>query len=209
MKDLRAYYKNVYSQNGEDGIIQEIFKRLDIENGFVVEFGAADALWLSNTALWWRDNGFDALLMEANPESYAKLKENTKDFHFVDIYNVAVSAEKGSKYSLNVIFDLFEVPEEFELLSIDVDSDDYAIWQSLERYKPKVVIIEGNSSFGATQLHVSNDPNVGCSAASIVELARTKGYSLVAHCGNCIFVRDDLFHKIGITDNSLTTLWGW
>lgn len=208
MKDLRAYYKNVYSQNGEDGIIEEIFKRLGIENGFVVEFGAADGLWLSNSAFWWRDHGFSALLIEADYSRFPDLMENTNSFNVVTC-NAVVSADPNSRNTLNKIFDLFEVPKEFELLSIDIDGPDYEVWQSLEEYKPKIVVMEANSMYGPTQLSVSSDPNVGCSAASIVELARTKGYSLVAHCGNCIFVRDDLFHKIGITDNSLTTLWGW
>lgn len=207
MSNLKQYKGDTYSQNSEDAKVSEIFNRLDIKNGLVVEFGAADGVWLSNTAIFWKDNHnyFDALLIEPDPVSYTKLVDNTKNYPNVDTLNSFVTSE-----NINEILDLFEVPHDFELLSIDTDSNDYHIWEALDPiYKPKVVIIEANSSYGAHQYKISDNVGEGSSSAAIVALGKTKGYELVAHCGNCIFVRADLYPKIGIEDNDLTTLWDW
>lgn len=205
MTNLKQYKGNIYSQNSEDKKIREIFLRLNINNGFVVEFGSADGIWLSNSRALYTEGNFSALLIEPDPASYAKLLENTQDYKNVKTFNGYVTPE-----NINTIFDSFNVPNDFDLLSIDTDSNDYAIWEALtDKYKPKVVIIEANSSYGANTIHISNEVNEGSSAAAIVALGKSKNYELVAHCGNCIFVRADLYAKIGIEDNSLTALWDY
>jgi hypothetical protein len=91
------------------------------------------------------------------------------------------------------------VAAEFELLSIDIDSWDYHIWSSLERYQPKVVIIEINSSFPPGLHLVHNPPYVqGSSFSAMLELGRNKGYTLVCHTGNMIFVRNDGAAAVGL-----------
>lgn len=89
------------------------------------------------------------------------------------------------------------VPLDFDLLSIDIDSYDYEVWNSLVRYKPKVVIIESNSVLppGVLQLH-SPPRHYGASFSSLVELGQKKGYRLVCHTGNCFFVRNDLVPRL-------------
>lgn len=204
---LKSYRYNRYSQNGEDGLIEEIFSRLGITGGFVVEFGAADGLWLSNSARWWKDeaDNFKALLIEPREEAYGELLKNIGPNAVAQ--NRFVSPDKDSDDFLEKIFAEVGVPKDLELLSIDVDSCDYAIWESLQGWNPKVVIVEGNSGFGAHTLHVSLDN--GSSAASLVELGARKGYSLAAHCGNCIFVRNDLFPHLGMGNHSLAQLWDY
>ena len=83
-------------------------------------------------------------------------------------------------------------------MSIDIDSDDLAVWASISCYNPKIVIIEINSAIPPGIL-LWHGPSVqGNSFSSTLAVGRDKGYSLVCHTGNMIFVRDDLLPKIGL-----------
>lgn len=203
---LNQYRNNVYSQNGEDGITEEVFRRLGIDSGWICSFGENNGVWLSNSAYWWKDHApkFQAVLIEPGP-SYSDLLINTKGYN-VFTFNEFVGHPGRS---LDEILADTPIPKDFELLSIDTDSNDYAIWESLSNYIPRVVIIEINSGLGSTHYSISSNPNEGSSGAAMVALGKRKGYELVAHCGNLIFVRADLYEKIGIQDNSLQTLWNW
>jgi hypothetical protein len=85
------------------------------------------------------------------------------------------------------------------LLSIDIDSYDWQVWNALVEYRPKIVIIENNPLLlpGVMQLH---DPprHCGASFSSLVELGKSKGYTLVCHTGNCFFLRDDLVSALAL-----------
>jgi hypothetical protein len=102
------------------------------------------------------------------------------------------------------------VPSEFDLLSIDVDGNDYHIWRALHRYRPRVVIVEFNSTIPNDMEFVQPaDPTVnqGCSLLSLTKLATEKGYELAAVTGfNAFFVREDVFGALGISDNSLDAI---
>ena len=93
----------------------------------------------------------------------------------------------------------------FDLLSIDVDSNDLEIWEGLINFNPKIVIIEINSSIlpGIKQRH---DPKKGkdqASFTSMLEVAKKKGYFLVAHTGNLIFIQNQFKDKINLDLNLL------
>src|SRR5687768_9641730 len=77
-KRLTDFSSNTYSQFGEDGILAEILKRLQIERGVCVEFGAWDGIHHANTARLWKDLGWRAVLIEADGERVKTLQENTK-----------------------------------------------------------------------------------------------------------------------------------
>ncbi|OUV61149.1 MAG: hypothetical protein CBC88_01050 [Candidatus Pelagibacter sp. TMED128] len=81
-------------------------------------------------------------------------------------------------------------------MSIDIDSFDLAVWKSLKKYRPKIVIIEINSSLvpGIKQLHSSKKQ--GNSFSSTLEFAKKNGYELVCHTGNCIFLEKRILKKI-------------
>ena len=100
--------------------------------------------------------------------------------------------------------------EDLDLLSIDVDGMDYRLWAGLKKYRPRVVIIEANASMEPDVLFIQTDPGkrMGSSALAMVELAKSKGYELVAHLvSNCIFVRSEDFPRLKIADNSLENLF--
>jgi xylulokinase len=109
-----------------------------------------------------------------------------------------VAADPNSNNSLDNILDRNGCGNDPAILSIDIDSSDLDIWESLTRYKPKIVVIEINSSIPpGVYLRQGHHVN-GNSFTATLAVGKVKGYSLVAHTGNMIFVRDDLVPSLQI-----------
>jgi hypothetical protein len=103
--------------------------------------------------------------------------------------------------SLDSILSETGIPENFDLLSIDIDGDDYHIWRTLKKFKPKVVIIEHNPSIPPNMelVDIPNAREFGASALSLLKLAETIGYSLVTCTKtNMIFIKTALFKSLEI-----------
>jgi hypothetical protein len=199
-KKLTRHEYQVYSQNGEDGIIQEIFKRIGITNKFFVEFGVDDKIECNTLLLliqgWrgcWLDG--DEKQIEFIKEKFEQLVNEKK----LSVEKTFITAE-----NIENTFSSLKVPKVFDLLSIDIDGNDYWVWKAISKYSPRVVVIEYNSMFQPhIEFTVSYDPNkkfvvqshFGASLKSLEILGSQKGYKLVA-CnftgGNAFFVRDDL-----------------
>lgn len=173
MRLFDKYRADVYSQTGEDGLLDEIFQRLKIKNGKFVEFGAADGIFCSNTRLLL-ENGWSGKLIEADPARAKALIDNTLGKK-VELYFGPVTPQ-----NVNGL-----VPDDIDLLSIDVDNDDFHIWNAYKG-KPAVVVIEVNSSIAPPEIVIPG--NRGASYSAMVMLGLSKGYFLLAHKGNCIFV---------------------
>lgn len=206
------YRENIYSQNGEDGIIRELLKRLNIKGGWVCEFGSWDGKHLSNTFLLIK-SGFKGVFIEGDKEKYKDLEKTVKEFPEIIPINSFVS-HIDTKNSLDNLLNSTEIPKDFDVLSIDIDSYDYQIWKSLENYNPKIVIVEINSSVHTTNTRHIHEAGKyeGTGFRPMFDLGCEKGYKFVLHTGNMIFVREDLFDKIGISyedplENFLTN-WG-
>jgi hypothetical protein len=195
--NYKNYRKNIFSDNGEDGVIQKLFEDLEIRNGVVCEFGAWDGFVSSNTANLWKNKDFSAVLIESNVQRFAQLKENTKNFLNVECYNYSVSFDQSDSNSIDNILDksnLLITDTSFALMSIDIDSCDYYIFESITKYLPKVIILETSSGYRPGHEFFSYTD--GCSLTSARLLAEKKGYILVCHTGNAIFVRNDLAIKL-------------
>lgn len=179
---LKKYGGNVYSQNGEDLILVEILDR--INNGQLkntcCEFGAADGLFCSNTANLIINNHWQGKLIEGEEMLFNELLNNQLLPDEVDCVNAFVTAENVNHL----------VPD-VDVLSIDVDGEDLLIWKALKK-KPAVVIIEINSSIQPLVSHYSKEQ--GSSYITMVSLGIEKGYFLVCHTGNLIFV-DEKYKK--------------
>lgn len=189
--DLKPYEFSHYSQNGEDGVICKIFEEISPRSKFCVEFGAYDGVTCSNTYLL-RLQGWQALLLD---NAYS-IKEH-------NLFQEHLTAE-----NINDVFEKYQVPFDLDFLSIDIDFNDFYIWQALsEKYKPAVVVIEYNATHLPTEDKVVvYDPYVYCDGsnyfgASILafyNLGRSKGYSLVyaeEKGVNLFFVRDDILKE--------------
>lgn len=171
---MDKYRKNyIYSQNGEEGILIEVFKRLGVKKGVCVEFGAHNGKFCSNTR-YFLENGWAGTLIEANPALFVELQNNVEGLN-VTLHNRFVT--EGNVNDM--------VPD-CDLLSIDCDGPDYGIWDSFTG-KAKAVVIEINSSYPPGFNMIMRE---GTSYTPMVELGLRKGYKLLAHTGNLIFVQD-------------------
>jgi hypothetical protein len=193
----------VTSQDGEDGVLAEVFARLKIERGWCVEFGAWDGKFHSNTWDLVHNRGWKAVYVEPHSRAYEQLQQNCAGLTSVYCFNEFVNVEGDG--SLEAILSRVPIPTDFELLVIDIDGNDYFIWRAFEKYRPKVVMIEFNPFMPADiSFYKWNDDKGQASASltAVCDLARTKDYELVcAIGGNAIFVRRELFDRFGISDN--------
>ncbi len=201
MKTLLKYKKNYYSQNGEDGVIEEILKRLGIKQGWFVEFRAWDGKHFSNTYNLVEE-GWKGIEIEGDNKKVDDLKKNFvnhKDDILVICEYVSVNGEK----SIDNILSKTPIPKDFDIISIDIDSYDWQVWNSFNNYKPKIVIIEINSSIPPGIESIHDGKKQGSSFTSTLKLGVKKGYKLVCHTGNLIFVRNDLVDKLNLPDKEL------
>lgn len=172
-----------YSQSGEDGVIQSIINSIGVYNKYYVEFGEHAHSRGSNTA-YLRENGWDGLVIGINPI-------------VPHIYKAKITAE-----NINDIFEKNNVPKIFDVLSIDIDGNDYWVWKALN-YDPRVVVIEFNSNIpSSVSCTIKYNPNhvyrrnkyYGASLLAMKKLGEQKGYSLIytTGCLNAFFVKTEL-----------------
>ena len=184
---LRPFERKDYSQNGEDGIIEEIFNRIGTGSKFAVEFGVDDGTECLTRYL--RDNkGWHVLQMDGRDDNPPSIKHEY------------ITAE-----NINELFVKYEVPYDLDLLCIDIDSNDFWVWKALDQaYKPRLLVVEYNASVPPNEAKsVAYDPKLvwdgttyfGASLLALYWLAKRKGYDLV-YCNdngvNAFFVRADL-----------------
>jgi hypothetical protein len=195
LTELLRFRNNVHSQNGEDGVLKEILRRLEIDRGWFCEFGAWDGKYLSNTFLLL-EQGWSGTMIEGDPARFKDLEHTAQQF-FGRLNPIMrfVSHHEGED-SLDALLGQTPIPADFDVLSIDVDGLDYLIWRSVRNYNPKVVIIEVNSHYPPGIEHFDSGPNATSSFSAMIKLGREKGYVPVLHTGNVFFVRRDLIDKV-------------
>jgi hypothetical protein len=207
--DLEASASSAYSQGGEDGVLFRLFEKIGVSNRRFVEFGAWDGLRHSNTANLRLHHGWSGLLMEGSDRADGVLVQR----EYVDPENV------------ESLFRRYDVPKEFDLLSIDIDGHDYWVWKAINAYSPRVVIVEYNIFFMAGSAktiaydsdfrwdHENYVKYHGASLAAFEKLAREKGYVLAytePFYPNAIFVREDALPKdVLLPPAEDWTRWDW
>jgi hypothetical protein len=176
-----SFFENQYSQNGEDGIINEILNRLEWEtlSNWVVEFGAWDGKHLSNTFALVENKGFKAVFIEGDSAKYQDLLKTAQEFQGINPVCEMVSNDQGKENSLDNLLNRTDIPVDFDVLSIDIDTFDLDIWESFTKYHPKVVIIEINSGIMPGILSRHNSLHDGNSFSSTLLVAAKKNYTLV------------------------------
>lgn len=199
-KKLNIYERQVYSQNGEDGIIAEIFRRIDTKSKFFVEFGVGNGL--ENNTVYLLLKGYTGYWIESNRKDVERI--NQKFNFLIDKKALLVKHAFVTAENIETLFEEANVPREFDLLSIDIDGNDYYVWKSIKNYHPRVVVIEYNALFPPdVEWIMKYNPKFttrgtcyfGASLKSLEILGTKKGYKLVG-CDfrgvNAFFVREDL-----------------
>jgi hypothetical protein len=189
--NLKLFEKKVYSQFGEDGVIEKLSKDLGIETGTYFEFGIGPnhkqtiADGLEGNFVLLRERGWKGVFLDGKtlpPE-------------------VGVRQEFITALNINELYKKHNVPDDLDFMSIDVDGQELWIWMALQ-YRPKVMIIEYNVGQGS-EVSVSIQFNVnhkwdgtryhGASIVAMNKIAKAKFYTLVyTNIGNAFYVRDDL-----------------
>lgn len=176
-----------YAQRGEDKLLENIFKILGIKEGYLVDVGAYGKE-LSNT-YHFLEQGWSGLLIESDEARFNNLIHNDK-------------VKRLNKHVDNLELDGTPI----DLLSIDIDGNDYYIWKSVKS-RPKVVIIEFNPTLSGYYVQ-PKDGKGGASLEALVELGKTLGYELIATTPfNAIFIDKKYFSKFKIKDNSISALF--
>ncbi len=205
---LFDYKKNVFSQTGEDGIIEKILEILPEKDLWCVEFGAWDGIMNSNTRNLIVNFGYSAVLIEGGKEKFEELKKNYSSYSNVITLNEFVGF--SDEDNLDKILSNTPIPKNFDFLCIDIDGNDYHVWNSLKIYQPKIVCIEFNPTIPNEVEFIQNADfqiNQGSSLLSITYLAKSKGYELISVIDfNAFYVDKKYFQLFEISDNSIQTL---
>ncbi len=203
------YAENLHSQNGEDGIVLEILRRIlgdskYREPGLCVEFGAWDGIKFSNTFRLIEEFSYRGFYIEGDEERFQALLKTSARYKSITPVKAMVDPNPDSDLTLDKILLAHQCPDEIDILSIDVDSCDLDIWESVNEYRPKIVIIEINSSLWPGII-IRQAPNIrGNSFSATLNVAREKQYTLVCHTGNMIFVANEYLGRCAVPKRFIT-----
>ena len=192
----------VFSQFEEDGKLLFIFSIIGMENNVFVEIGSDDGV-NSNSANLYFNFGWRGLFIDGNAKSINRGKKFFNKYPHPWFYKPKFTCAKVTRENINALIEESGYTGEIGLLSIDIDGNDYWIWDAIKVIDPKVVIIETHNEFGLNNIVVPYDSDYaypgkhpvyhGASPVAMNKLANKKGYRLVGanELGfNFIFVKN-------------------
>jgi hypothetical protein len=204
----------VSSQWGEDGIIDWLVERAGIppKSQSFVEFGVED-YQEANTRFLLQNRNWRGLIMDGSTAMVSKVKEDALDWK----YDLTIRSTFITRENINDLISSAGLGSEIGLLSIDIDGNDYWVWEAIHIVHPIICICEYNAVFGDVQtISTPYDPSFnrtkahhsnlyfGASIAALRSLAVKKGYRFVgtnSAGGNAFFVREDYARQF--VDSSL------
>ena len=192
-----------YSQFEEDGLLLFILAAIGIKSRSFVDIGSANGI-NSNCANLALNFGFHGLFIDGDADLINEGRNYYKTHPDTWLYPPKFECAKVTRENINSLIKANGIGGVVDLLSIDIDGNDYWIWDALETVDPRVVIIETHIEYGMRSVVVPYDKNYsfsdsdhkphGASAPAMVKLAKSKGYRLIGANKfgfNLIFVRDD------------------
>ena len=212
--DLTVLDKGIYSQGCEEGMVERVFELVPPRRKFCVELGASDGLRNSNTAKLVRHAGWSGVMIEGSDYRFGKLRD-----HYRDAANVRLVHQIVQPGAVERVFAEAGVPEDLDLLSIDIDGNDYWVWRAIERYRPQLLVIEYNPYYAPPQRWVMRfNPDhawdgstyYGASLESLVALGKQKGYELICcdrQGNNAFFVEASLYPRFELESNAPQVLY--
>src|ERR1044072_2108039 len=186
---------NKYSQFGEDAILRSIFDRIGASSRpFCVDVGAADGILFSNVRQWL-EQGWEGLLIEADESRYKVLVKNSSSFNDTDTHKVHCLNEKVEPGNFGKLLTASGVPKEFDLLNVDIDGQDFYLWNSLLDFRPRVVVIEYDPEADPMFIPAMNGKGQAGSKA-MMYVAAARGYLTVKKTEtNLICIRKDICER--------------
>lgn len=187
---LSDYGSNTYSQFGEDGCIAKILDVIGVKQELAVEFGAGDGLSCSNTARFWHDNQWRALLIEADADRFTTLSANAAAFPNVVCRQALITPEGSDSIMSHLADTQLGIPD---VMSIDIDGDDYFILKHLD-CRPRLIVVEFNPTIPPHIAMRQSELGAGFGASllELVRAAREIDYAFVGatYC-NAFFVEKE------------------
>lgn len=199
---LAASEFKVFSQWGEDGIVQHLVGIVPIERPVFVEFGVQDYRE-SNTRFLLVNDNWSGVVLDGDAANIEAIRRD-------DLYwrhNLKAECAFVTRENINDLLRAAGLAGDIGLLSIDIDGNDYWLWEAIDAVNARIVIVEYNARFGAERaVSVPYDPRFerarahhsmiyyGASLGALSALGRRKGYALVGCCtagNNAFFVRRD------------------
>lgn len=198
--DLLDYKKNIYSQNGEDGIIQKIFELISAKNRICCEFGAWDGIHLSNTRNLIL-SGWTSIMIEGDKQKSKELIKNYINNKRVYCVNKYVDSKENKVLKILADLPITNLVEKIDFLSIDIDGLDFEIFRTLD-ISPKVICVEVNAghhpdSSVEIKKNIAKN-NVGQPLNFFSKIAKNKGYSLVCYTGNAFYIKNSILKNKNI-----------
>jgi hypothetical protein len=201
-RSLWPYGYKCFSQNDEDGILEEIFRRIGVTSRTCLEIGVGDGL--ENNTLKLLHEGWRGVWVEADGECVANIQERVMPVvPELDVLHAAVTAEDVVRTIESRLAGGID-PENLDLLGLDIDGNDYWVLERLLPWRPRVIVVEYNAAWGphtewimayaADYRWNHRDNYYGASLKALTKLCNDFGYELVG-CNfigvNAFFVRKD------------------
>jgi hypothetical protein len=204
--DLHDYEFQVFSQCGDDGIIQRLVDVIEIRNKTFIEFGVEDFHESNCRFLMVKDN-WSGFVIDGSTANINRLRAS----HFFWKFDLQSAAAFVTRENVDPMLRDSGFDEDLGILSIDVDGNDYHLLAAVESFQPRILILEFNAVFGSerkitvpyrpdfnrTDAHHSN-LFWGASLGALDDLAQDRGYSLVgtnSAGNNAFFVRNDVMDE--------------
>ena len=200
----------IFSQWGDDGIIQHLLNNIEIENKVFIEFGVENYKE-SNTRFLLINNNWSGLVIDGSEQNIKYIKKDKISWAY-DLHAVCKFITKDNINSIINDFVNQGYHRNIGILSIDIDGNDYHIWKEINVIEPTIVIVEYNSIFGFKNTwSIPYDSNFkrlekhnsyqywGASLKALKDLGKLKGYSLVgcnSNGNNAYFVKTDKLNNI-------------
>jgi hypothetical protein len=214
---LEHHEFKVYSQWGEDGILQYLIRKVNVARPIFVEFGVENYTE-ANTRFLLLNNNWSGLIIDGSEENMRSVRSEPLYWR----HNLKAVCSFVTRENINDLLRDNGLSGEIGLLSVDIDGNDYWVWERIDVVKPAIVVVEYNARFGPERaVTVPYDPKFvrqqahhsciyyGASLAALVGLGKRKGYAFVGSnsaANNAFFVRRDLLPP---EMPELTSAAGW
>ena len=200
--DFRKVGFKVFSQWDEDGIIQYLINKLPIVHKTFIEFGVEN-FEESNSRFLMINDHWQGMVLDASASDIRYIQQDKVYWQ----YDLQAVCTWITRENINELLQSSGFGEDVGLLSIDIDGNDYWIWEAIQSIRPRIVIVEYSSLFGLQPISIPYKENFdrtvahhstlyyGCSLAALSHLAKKKGYLLLGSNiwgHNAFFVRSDV-----------------